>query len=163
MTDKGESRSRSTLGARASVEIRRKSRWGLRSLIRKPGGIAPDAMESNILMSDISRFSLTGTLLVSLVVHVVVVGLTSIGFVSLCVKYDSLHPRQVIAQMEKQKERESAEATRAAALEKADAGQDGASAKPQGPDGAKSAIEREIEKTSDERPTDTNVTVDLPQ
>ena len=49
------------------------------------------------LMADISRSTLGRTLVISIVVHVILLGVTSIGFIGLCLKYDTLYPKRVIA------------------------------------------------------------------
>ncbi len=66
------------------------------------------------LMADIARSRLGKTLLVSALIHVAFIGVTSIGFIRLCARYDTLDPKAAIAAEQKaakEKEKEEAATT----------------------------------------------------
>jgi hypothetical protein len=62
------------------------------------------------LMAEISRSTLGRTLIVSLAVHALLIGVTSIGFIGLCVKYNSLHPKVAMAAEKKAQDLAAAQA-----------------------------------------------------
>lgn len=147
--------------------------------------------DPELLIADLSRPQMFRMLVYALLIHILVIGATSIGFISLCVKYHSMRPRQVVRALEKEatekKMKEDAakatedaiKASKAAAEEankKAKANPAPAKAAgtdnqpppadngtPSGqPEGKKkSKIEQEVEKTSSERPTKPSVGLDM--
>ncbi|MBC8373630.1 MAG: hypothetical protein H8E53_08560, partial [Planctomycetes bacterium] len=87
------------------------------------GAIDPDA-----LMGRISGLSFFSMFLVSLLIHAVLIGATSIGFIQQCVKYNTLTPGAMIrenAKKEQAKEREKKRAERQETEAKIVAGQKG--------------------------------------
>lgn len=138
------------------------------------------------LMDDITQSAMGKTMAISLVVHALVIGLTSIAFLGLAWKYKSLHPRAIIKQEQREaaekKAQEDAAKAEAEALQRATemkaqiaaAAAAKAAAKP-GADGAAPAaaegaaagadrppskIEQAINETSDERPDKPTVSLD---
>ena len=66
---------------------------------RPPDGeIDPDE-----LMGDISSLSFLKTSIISVVIHLVLIGATSIGFVMLCLEHDTLHPDLKVQEIARQK------------------------------------------------------------
>ena len=63
------------------------------------GGVHPDE-----LMGDVSKSTLSKTLPVSLAAHLIVISLTSIGFVYQCVKYGSFYPRAAQRRIDEEKQ-----------------------------------------------------------
>ena len=109
----------------------------------------PSATDPDELVAHIGRLSVMKTSLISLVFHVLLIGLTSIGFISLCVKHRTLHPKAVLNRLaEEQREAKKAEARRQA-REKAMAGRGGKRGSATRP---KSPIERKISERSYEKP-----------
>ncbi len=70
----------------------------------KANSIYPDD-----LMSDISESRMARTFTWSILLHVIVIGVTSIGFISLCLRYDSWDPR-IVAERKLEAEQAQAEA-----------------------------------------------------
>lgn len=119
-------------------------------------------LSADKLMANVRKSIMTRSLIISLIFHLIFVGLLSIGFIKLCVDYKSLEPRKIIkaeeekkAEAEKQKKREDA---KLAAIEKAkQEAKAGKTAKT--PDESKpqdgkplSKIEKAVTETSKERP-----------
>ncbi|MBA3846023.1 MAG: hypothetical protein H0X45_05200 [Planctomycetes bacterium] len=106
------------------------------------------------------------TFVIALVLFTVFVGVTSIGYVGLCVQYGTLMPMPKIEAERKAEEERKIEEQRSAALAKlqpvADPGAARApAADPATPDAPrKSAIERAMEETSNEKPADRGLDFD---
>ncbi len=143
------------------------------------------------LIADLSRPQMFRMLTYALLIHILIILITSVGFISLCVKYHSMHPRQVIrvldreAAEKKMKEdaaKAAADAVRAAKTATEEAGRNAkvnpapANAAETGAPPAvaaagassgqpaekkKSKIEQEVEKTSSERPAKPTVSLDM--
>ncbi len=126
------------------------------------------------LMSGVSKSIITKALIFSVVAHVLVIGLTSIGFVRLCLKYKSLHPKILMkaeedqareAELEKARQEKfeagakAAQAAKpaegAAAAPAADGATppaDGTAPAAGGAEAPKTPIEKAIEEVSHEKP-----------
>ncbi len=137
------------------------------------------------LIENLGKSHFLRMLLYAVLVHMIICVLTSLGFISLCIKYRSMHPREKI-KLEQEKiaaenkaKEDAAKAEEAAKLAKAAAEEakknpkpaaketpkEGAAA-PEGvgeaqPEKKKSKIEQEVEKTSSERPTQSKMGLDL--
>ncbi len=92
-------------------------------------------------------------LLISVVIHLVVIAITSIGYVIRCVDTGSLHPATA-ASTDNQKASPEASGSKAPKTQPTDA------TKPESRPGD-SPIEKLINETSSERPKDTDVNLDL--
>ncbi len=126
------------------------------------------------LMKGISDTTLVKKIMLSLGLHVLLLGITSIGFIGLCVKYTSFDPQAEIKKEEAGKKAAAEEAEAKAAAEKAKNKKKGTKAKPDKttPSGQelpatqgqtkpkKSKIERDLEKTSKERPGHSEMSFD---
>ena len=124
------------------------------------------AADPDSLMASVSRSNLGKTLKLSLLIHLAVILVLSLGNIGLCIKYRTVNPRKAI-ELRNEAELEKAEARRAAEAEerkqelqaKSAAGK-GGEQKPQGgePGGAAGkggetpAIVKEVTETSDLRP-----------
>jgi|GEM_PF-1219652 len=82
------------------------------------GRTEPDAVNPDELMSGVRRHSFLALVLVSLVVHVIAIFGTSLGYIRLMRQYKSWHPRIAKKLLEKQRREEESEAKRKAAQEK---------------------------------------------
>jgi hypothetical protein len=58
------------------------------------------------VMANVAKSVLPAALAVSLLVHLAVVGVTSVGFIGKCVKHGTLHPKQAIQNLREQEESE---------------------------------------------------------
>ena len=130
---------------------------------------ADASVDPDELISDLSRLSIAKTSLVSILVHVVLVGLTSIGFIALCVRHDTLHPRAVLKALAEKQRQAKLEAAREAARKKLQAQVDQqdkkAKAASKGPeagktDKPKSKIEKTLQETSPQRPKASSLNLD---
>ncbi|MFW5856285.1 MAG: hypothetical protein ACOCX4_00270 [Planctomycetota bacterium] len=143
---------------------------------------AEEPIEPDRLMERMERASVWPQVGVSLAVHLVVIAITSIGFLQLASRYGTLDPRSIAAA--RAREAEAAEETADADAADADApaageapaaggdAGDAASATPEAgeapagedesaSDGdGKSAIEQTLEETSSERPTESDLGLD---
>lgn len=114
-----------------------------------------DAVDPDQLVSHISGLSVFGTSALSVVFHVALIGLTSIGFISLCVKHRTLHPKQVMARLAEEKEEaERAAARRARRQAGATRPATRAATRP------KSPIEKKINEKSYKKPTPSKLELD---
>ena len=125
------------------------------------------------LMKGISDTTLVKKIMLSLGLHVLLLGVTSIGFIGLCAKYGTFDPRTKQEDLRK-KAAAAEEAKAEAAAQKSEEKKKGTKAKPgktepgaskspasQGPaKPTKSKIEREIEETSKERPAHSDMSFD---
>lgn len=134
--------------------------------------------DADQLLAELNRPQMPRMLLYAFLIHVLLVAVTSMGYISLCVKHHSLHPRQIIQALEREaaekKVKEDAAklaadlAKRAAAAPAQPAAapapaRDGSSPAKEGAAPAekkKSKIEQEVEKTSTERPNKPSVSLD---
>jgi len=55
-----------------------------------------------LLIADLSKPHMFRMVTYAFLIHIAIILLTSIGFITLCVKYHSMHPRQVIKVLEKE-------------------------------------------------------------
>lgn len=124
----------------------------------------PDA-----LMGKISKSGLTLNFIFSLLLHVGLIGGLSVGFIQLCIKYNSMDPKAIIAEEEVAKKKAEEERLRKERQEKAkqealQKAKDEAERKKREAEEAKngkasgntsnmSEIEKTLQETSDERPT----------
>ncbi len=136
------------------------------------------------LIADLSKPQMFRMITYALAIHIAIILVTSIGFISMCVKYHSMRPRQVVKTLEKEavekKMKEDAAKASVDAMKAAKAADEDArkNAKASPPANAaaagaaeassekpaekkKSKIEQEIEKTSSERPTKPTVGLDI--
>jgi uncharacterized membrane protein len=140
------------------------------------------------LIADLSKPQMFRMITYAFAIHIAIILVTSIGFISMCVKYHSMRPRQVVKTLEKEaaekKMKEDAAKASVDAMKSAKAADEDArknakasppanAAATQPPAGAaetssekpaekkKSKIEQEIEKTSSERPTKSSVGLDI--
>lgn len=116
---------------------------------RRVREVDPSSVDPDELVSHIAGVSLMKTSLISVGFHVLLIGVTSIGFISLCVKHGTLHPKAVINQLAaEQREAERAEARRAARQKalKTQAAREKAATRP------KSPIEKTLTEKSFEKP-----------
>ncbi len=115
------------------------------------------SLEPDDLMKDVGKLSIMKTSLISIAFHVLLIGLTSIGFIALCVKHGTLHPKAVLNQpAEEQREAERARA-REEAREKIMGGRRATRPGGRGPaTRAKSRIEKAVTETSREKPKPSN-------
>jgi uncharacterized protein YqfA (UPF0365 family) len=131
------------------------------------------------LMDDISQSTMGKTMAMSIVLHLLVIGLTSIGFIRLCNQYKTLHPRWEIqrVQREEAEKKAAADAAKAeaeaiarsqeikaqmaaAAAKATTAGDDQTPGEAAGAEPRLSKIEQTIRETSDERPQAPTVSLD---
>ena len=140
------------------------------------------------LIADLSRPQMGRMLVYALLIHLFFIAVSSIGFISLCVKHHTLSPRQVISKLDKEAAEKKAKddagkaAEEAVKLAKANAeeatknakakaaasnaatqaaGNDAQPPQGQAAEKKKSKTELELEKTSSERPTKPSVGLDL--
>lgn len=66
-----------------------------------------DNYKPDELMYSVSKSRMTMTFLLSLVVHLIFIALLSVPFISNCIKYNTLDPSTVIAEINKKKEEEA--------------------------------------------------------
>jgi hypothetical protein len=130
------------------------------------------------LLKDLSRGNLPVLIAVALVLHIMIIGVTSVGHISLCLKYHTLWPKPVMKkereeeekrkleekQVQQQKameEKQAADAT-AQGTKKAE----GPSARPTTDENKngkpKSKIEQTLEEKSNERPKEGTIRLDEP-
>ena len=107
------------------------------------------------LMKDVSKSTMRTALPIAIAAHVLVLALTSVPFIARCVQYRTLHPQQAMAEIARAEDEAKAIADRKAktASRPATAPADddgGAAATP----ATRSAIERTLDETSDEKPKD---------
>jgi len=63
-----------------------------------------EQIDPDELMGDINKLSFFGTTLVSLLIHAVLIGGTSVGFIMLCAEYNTLDPKtEIRAEAEKRR------------------------------------------------------------
>ena len=111
-------------------------------------------VEPDELMKPVAGLGILKPSIVAILLHVVVIVATSIGFVSLCVTYGTWHPRQVETKLaEEERERLRVRAREAARAKLAAEQQEAAKAGTGAADGPTSRTERAITETSDERPS----------
>ena len=133
-----------------------------------------DDVHPEMLMTGISDTSVFGKILLSLGIHILLVLLTSIGFIKLCVVHKSLDPRAVIAQQKEEADQQEKEAKKAKlqeeAIKKQKKQKDGKTAPVQNnkptagekPAGEKIApVEKRLQETSKERPKGSGMDLDL--
>jgi len=136
------------------------------------GDVEPSANPAE-LMSHITSLGFTRTLVISIIAHVILVGVTSVAFVQLCLAYGTTDPRAEVRRVEKEKEDEKREAARTAEREKLKAeaeAREAAKAKEEAtaaaaakePEREKTPVEKRVEETSDERPTTSTMSLDAP-
>jgi len=158
------------------------------------GGAVPNAsgvsgrkdkgyVNPELLIADLSKPHMFRMVTYALLIHIAVILLTSIGFISLCVKYHSMRPRQVIKVLEKEEAEkkmkedaakvtedamkaaktaaEEARKAKTAAVPENTAAAAAGAAGEQPVEKKKSKIEQEVEKTSSERPTKPSVGLDI--
>jgi len=128
-----------------------------------PAGDA-ETVDPDELMKDVAGLSVVKTSLISVIFHVAVIGLTSIGFVMLCAEYDTWHPRAAMKEearlkeeKQKQQDREMRETQRARdreKIKKQGKALKGAATRGQSP------IEKAITETSTSRPTHSSMKLD---
>lgn len=100
---------------------------------------------------------------ISAVFHVVLVLVTSIGFIRLCALHGTLDPRTKMKELQQQENEREREEAREATREKLRSEHRGAAQDPEGAgdgDEPLSAIEREITDVSDERPDESSTNLD---
>ena len=118
----------------------------------------PPAVDPDDLMAHIDRASTTKTWVISIVFHVLLIGLTSIGFITLCVKHRTLHPKAVVnRQAEEKREAERSQARRLArekVLKSQPKASGAAATRPKTP------IERKVSEVSRQKPTPTTMKLD---
>ena len=76
-----------------------------------------------MLISEIQNTSLTKPLIMAALIHVVLIGVFSINYISQCVKYKTMSPKEAIAQEQEQKTQAALEEERKKKADKA-AGED---------------------------------------
>jgi len=158
-----------------------------------PAGAAPGSLRAETealrvkpyaLMAEVNRPRMGRMLAISTLFHVALIGLTSITYLSLCVKHKTLHPKWVLKQIQKEETEKQAVADLAKAAEEARkraAGKGGAAKKGAGGKETtepgtesrsggeaekkagekKSGIEKAVTETSKERPSGSSVNLDL--
>jgi hypothetical protein len=119
--------------------------------------VEPSSVDPDELVAHIGRLSITGTSLISAAFHVLLIGLTSIGFISLCVRHRTLHPKAVLNRLAEEQRQAEKAAARSAARQKALQEQ---AKKPRATTRPKSPIEKKITETSREKPTPTKLNLD---
>ncbi len=68
--------------------------------------------KTNEAMNQLSKDGLTRSLIISTILHLALIALFSISFISLCVKYNTLNPKAAIAAEKEQEEQKALEAKR---------------------------------------------------
>lgn len=131
-----------------------------------------EALRADELMADIARPAIGKMLLISAGVHLLVLLLTSIRFISLCIEHHTMNPRAVITAIKQEQHEKELEAKREAAREKilaarkkkkadTEKGPRGEEAQPKADAGKdKPKVIRDIEAKSKERPAKSDVTLD---
>ena len=126
------------------------------------------------LIVHISRSPILKTFTISLTLHVVLIAVLSIGNFVMCVKYKNWSVTGAVADhaealkeekaAEKKAERAKAQdaqrAKREATQAETDAAEAAKTSSAEGPEREKSAIEKELEETSSERPTESSMSLD---
>jgi hypothetical protein len=132
-----------------------------------PDAAPPDAVNPDDLMRGVRRGSFLAILLISIVVHLVLIFGTSIGYMRLMRQYQSWHPRFEMKRVAKQKREEDSEAKRKAAYEKFLADQTKTKAKDKAApdkgapepkeDTGKGEVPKALKAKSGERPKDSSL------
>jgi hypothetical protein len=140
------------------------------------------------LMVEVNRPRLARMVTISTVLHVLLIGLTSLGFLGLCLKYKTFHPKWEVRRIQKEeadkkaaveaekalaeaKRRTAANKAQEAATPKKEATEPGKATPPDTASGTaapaalkadkpKTKIERDLEEKSNERPVRPSVTLD---
>jgi hypothetical protein len=136
-----------------------------------------EPVDPSPLLKDISRGNLAMLVVVAVIAHIVVIGITSVGHISLCMKYGTFWPKPMMkkereaeekrkleekqAQQQKAVEEKQAADTAAQAAKKSEGGTKQASEETKN-GRPKSKIERTIEEKSSERPKEGTVRLDEP-
>ena len=124
---------------------------------------------SEELMGEIARPVIGKMLVISVGIHLVVLLLTSIHFISQCFEHHTFHPRAMIKAIEQKKREEADEAKRKAAREKSQAdrakkkgaAQPGTATEPtEGEAGKQPKVIEDLKAKSGERPTTPDVKLD---
>jgi len=141
--------------------------------------VKPDA-----LMAEIIRPRMGRMVVISTIFHVLLIGLTSVSYLTLCVKHRTLHPKWVVRQIQKEEaeKQETANVAKAAEEAKKRAAERGGAAKkgPGGKEGTepgaesrsggeaekkagdkKSGVEKAVTETSKDRPTGSSINLEL--
>ncbi|MBF0243832.1 MAG: hypothetical protein HQL31_00985 [Planctomycetes bacterium] len=69
-------------------------------------------IDPHLLMGKIGRSGLTGRLVLSVLIHLVLITALSVGFIRLCIQYQSMDPGAVVLELKKQKDAEDKEQKR---------------------------------------------------
>ena len=129
------------------------------------------------LLEDVSRGNLAGLLVVAFVIHVVVIGISSVSHVALCCKYGTFWPKPIMKRereeeekrkleakqaeqervlAEQQRKAEPAKESKAEPGGKAEEKSEGKAGKP------KSKVEKALEEKSNERPKEPTIQLESP-
>ena len=74
-----------------------------------------------MLISEIQNTSLTKPIIIATLIHVVLIGIFSVNYISQCVKYKTMSPKEAIAQEQEQKTQAALEEERKKKADKASA------------------------------------------
>jgi len=121
-----------------------------------------EQIDPDELMGDINKLSFLGTTGISLLIHVLLIGGTSVGFIMLCAEYNTLHPEaEIRAQAEAQRLEDRAK-TLAEQRAKYAAGRKPKDPKSAGGDGqsGKTPVERSTTRRATTLPSGTGVGLD---
>ena len=136
----------------------------------RPTSVAGDQVDPDELMGDINRLSFFKVAWISLLIHLVLIGATSVGYVMLCAEHQTLYPDREIQRIAKEDREKKLRADREAANKKLIAEQKAKAAKGKGGkagggDGAnggggKTPIERNINRKATTLPTRSGIGLD---
>ena len=65
-----------------------------------------------LLISEIQNTSLTKPIILATVIHVILIGIFSVGYINMCIKYKTMSPKEAIAQEVEEKAQKDLEAAR---------------------------------------------------
>jgi len=129
---------------------------------REAGAVRPGD-----LMQDVSKSTLGRTIPIAIAVHLVIIALTSIGYIGLCIKHKTWFPKDKVRQIARQedaKEKEEAQKLAVAAAKAREKERAAASApadrRPTGSRPAMSPVERRISEVSTSRPAGPTINLD---
>ncbi len=151
-------------------------------------GRPPEATRADpdAVMAEVNRPRMGRMLAFSTVFHFAVIGLTSVSFIGLCFKHNTLHPKWAIKQLQKEEAEKQAAAEAAKSAEEAkkrvgskagvigkatapsEPRREGAPSSASSPGGQpaksagdkKSTMEKELTEVAKDRPTDSSVNLD---
>lgn len=139
-----------------------------RDNLARPTSVADDQVDPDELMGDINRLSFFKVAGISVLIHLVLIGATSVGYVMLCAEYQTLYPDREIQRIAKEDREKELRADREAAHKKLIAEQKAKTASSKGGragggangGGGKTPVERNINRKATTLPTRSGIGLD---